>query len=142
MSGLTAQLERIQDQLQRLRLIRLAEELPALLQEASKKDLPYSDFLEEVLSREIAAKHERHTAMKTSMARFPFQKTLDSFDFKFQPSIDPKLIKELAPAGSSPTPTTSCSWVLPGSARPTWRWDWGSRPAPWVTAPPSPPPRR
>ena len=73
MSALTAQLERIQDQLQRLRLIRLAEELPALLQEASKKDLPYSDFLEDVLSREIAAKHERHTAMKTTMARFPFQ---------------------------------------------------------------------
>ncbi len=54
------------------------------------------DFLEEVLSREIAAKHERHTAMKTAMARFPFQKTIESFDFKFQPSIDPKVIKDLA----------------------------------------------
>ena len=31
------------------------DELPALLQEASKKDLAYSDFLEDVLSREIAA---------------------------------------------------------------------------------------
>ena len=30
------------------------------------------------------------------MARFPFQKTLESFDFKFQPSIDPKQIRELA----------------------------------------------
>ena len=96
MSTLTAQVERIQEQLQRLRLIRLAEELPALLQDASKKDLAYSDFLEEVLSREIAAKHERLTTMKTAMARFPFHKTLDSFDFKFQPSIDPKVIKDLA----------------------------------------------
>jgi hypothetical protein len=26
--------------------------------------------------------------MRVSMARFPFQKTLDAFDFKFQPSID------------------------------------------------------
>lgn len=34
--------------------------------------------------------------MKTSMARFPFHKTLESFDFKFQPSIDPKVIRELA----------------------------------------------
>lgn len=58
MSTLTAQVERIQEQLQRLRLIRVAEELPSLLQNASKKDLAYSDFLEEVLSREIAAKHE------------------------------------------------------------------------------------
>ena len=96
MSGLTAQLERIQEQLQHLRLIRVAEELPGLLQDASKKDLAYSDFLEEVLSREIAAKHERLTTMKTAMARFPFQKSLDSFDFKFQPSIDPKVIKDLA----------------------------------------------
>ena len=96
MTTLTAQIERIQEQMQRLRLIRLVDELPSLLQEASKKDLAYSDFLEEVLSREIAAKHERHTAMKTAMARFPFQKTLESFDFKFQPSIDPKVIKDLA----------------------------------------------
>jgi DNA replication protein DnaC len=34
--------------------------------------------------------------MKTSMARFPFHKSLESFDFKFQPSIDPKVVKELA----------------------------------------------
>jgi hypothetical protein len=34
--------------------------------------------------------------MKTSMAKFPFQKTLQRFDFKFQPSIDVKVIKELA----------------------------------------------
>jgi DNA replication protein DnaC len=96
MTMLTAQIERIQEQMQRLRLLRLVDDLPALLQEASKKDLAYSDFLEEVLCREIAAKHERHTAMKTAMARFPFQKTLESFDFKFQPSIDPKVIKDLA----------------------------------------------
>jgi len=30
------------------------------------------------------------------MVRFPFQKTLKSFDWKFQPSIEPKVIKELA----------------------------------------------
>jgi DNA replication protein DnaC len=34
--------------------------------------------------------------MRIAMARFPFQKTIESFDFKFQPSIDPKLIRELA----------------------------------------------
>jgi len=33
---------------------------------------------------------------RIAMARFPFQKTLESFDFKFQPSIDPKLVRELA----------------------------------------------
>jgi DNA replication protein DnaC len=95
MSGLTAQLERLSDSLQRLRLIQTAEQLPTLLEEASKKELSYSDFLEEILSRESSARHERHTAMRTAMARFPFQKTIESFDFRFQPSLDPKLIKEL-----------------------------------------------
>ncbi len=61
-----------------------------------KRELSYTDLLEEVFSRELASKQDRHTAMKTAMARFPFQKSLDSFDFKFQPSVDPKVIRELA----------------------------------------------
>ena len=94
MSGL--QLERLSETLQRLRLVTTAEQLPTILEEASKKELSYSDFLEEVLSRESSARSERHTAMRTAMARFPFQKSLESFDFRFQPSLDPKLIRELA----------------------------------------------
>jgi DNA replication protein DnaC len=34
--------------------------------------------------------------MRLAMARFPFQKTLEQFDFKFQPSIDVKVLRELA----------------------------------------------
>ena len=91
-----SQVERITEQMQRLKLVKTAAQIGSLLQQASKKDLAYSDFLEELLSQELAAKAERHTAMKTSMARFPFHKSLESFDFKFQPSIEPKLIRELA----------------------------------------------
>lgn len=95
MSG-AAQIERLQEQMRRLKLVRTAEELPALLEQASKHERSYSDFLEEVIGRELASKHERLTSMKTSMARFPFHKTLESFDFKFQPSISPKVVQELA----------------------------------------------
>ena len=91
-----SQLERLEEQMQRLKLVRTAPELPLLLQDASKRELSYSDLLEDLFSRELAAKQERHTAMKTTMARFPFQKSLDSFDFKFQPSIDPKILRELS----------------------------------------------
>jgi DNA replication protein DnaC len=91
-----AQIDRLQEQMRRLKLVRTAEELPAILEQASKHERSYSDFLEEVTGRELAAKHERLTTMKTSMARFPFHKTLESFDFKFQPSIAPKVIHELA----------------------------------------------
>jgi DNA replication protein DnaC len=96
MSTVTAQIERIQEQMQRLRLVRTAEEVPLLLQQASKTEQTYSDFLEDLLAREIAAKHEQHTAMKSAMARFPFRKSLETFDFKFQPSLEPKVIKDLA----------------------------------------------
>jgi DNA replication protein DnaC len=88
-------LERLQEQMQSLKLVRAAAELPTLLQEASKREISYADFLQELVDRELVAKQERHTQMKTVMARFPFHKTLESFDFKFQPSIDVKVIKEL-----------------------------------------------
>jgi DNA replication protein DnaC len=89
-------MERLQEQMRSLKLPRIAEELPGLLQEAGKREISYTEFVQELVTRELAAKHERHTTMKTTMARFPFHKTLESFDFKFQPSIDVKVIKELA----------------------------------------------
>ena len=95
-SHLTPQLERLSTHCQRLRLHRVAAELSAVLEQAAKKDVSYADFLDDVLAREVEAKQEKHQAMRVMMARFPFQKTLESFDWKFQPSIEPKVIKELA----------------------------------------------
>ncbi|MDY6839758.1 MAG: IS21-like element helper ATPase IstB [Thermodesulfobacteriota bacterium] len=92
----TAQLARIQDNLKTLKLYRTYELLDTRLEQAAKDNLAYSDFLDNVLSEEVAAKKEKNIAMRTSMARFPFVKTLESFDFSFQPSIDKKKIKELA----------------------------------------------
>jgi len=92
----TPQLERLHAHCQRLRLYRVEAELATLLEQAAKRELAYSDFLDELLALEIRAKSEKHLAMRIAMARFPFQKTLEGFDFKFQPSIDPKVIRELA----------------------------------------------
>jgi DNA replication protein DnaC len=90
------QYERLQDQLLRLRLMQSVERLPSLLEDAAKRELSYSDFLEELLSAELTSKQDRNTAIRIRMARFPFEKTLESFDFKFQPSLDPKIVRELA----------------------------------------------
>lgn len=90
------QIERIQEQMQRLRLVRTVDRIPSLLEDASRRELSYTDFLEELLAAELTGKHERNTAMRVSMAHFPFKKSLESFDFKFQPSLDPKLVRELA----------------------------------------------
>lgn len=92
----TPQLERLQAHCQRLRLYQLAADLPTVLEQAAKHELAYTDFLEHVLGREVGAKSQKHLAMRIAMARFPFHKTLESFDFTFQPSIDPKVIRELA----------------------------------------------
>ena len=73
----TAQLARIQDNLKTLKLYRTYELLDTRLEEASKDNLAYSDFLDNMLSEEVAAKKEKNIAMRTSMARFPFVKTLE-----------------------------------------------------------------
>ena len=92
----TPQLQRLHGHCHRLRLYRVEAELTTLLEQAAKRDLGYTNFLDELLALEVRAKAEKHLAMRTAMARFPFHKTLESFDFKFQPSIDPKVIRELA----------------------------------------------
>lgn len=92
----TPQLDRLHAQCQRLRLYQVAAELPTLLEQAAKQEVSYAAFLDDLLAREVRAKTDKHLAMRLAMARFPFQKTLESFDFKFQPSIDPKVIRELA----------------------------------------------
>lgn len=94
---MSAQIERVQEHLKYLRLHRIGSLLESSLEEAAKNSLSYSDFLDGLLTQEVvASKTEKNVAMRTSMARFPFVKTLESFDFAFQPSIDKKKIKELA----------------------------------------------
>lgn len=92
----TPQLDRLYAHCQWLRLYQVEHELSTLLEQAAKQDRSYSDFLEDLLSREIQAKSAKHLTMRLAMARFPFQKPLESFEFKFQPSIDAKVIRELA----------------------------------------------
>ena len=92
----TPQLERLHEHCHRLRLYQIKTELTARLVQAAKKELSYADFLDELLTLEVGSKSQKHLAMRIAMARFPFHKTLESFDFKFQPSIDAKLIRELA----------------------------------------------
>lgn len=87
---------RVVDHLSRLRLGHIAERLDAFLSDAAKKDITYLDFLDGLLGEEVASKQRKRIAMHVQIAHFPAVKTLDDFDFKFQPSIDQKLVRELA----------------------------------------------
>ncbi len=87
---------RVVDALQRLRLGHLAERLDALLSTAVREEPTYLDFLDQLLGEEMTAKQRKRVAMGIQIAHFPTVRTLEEFDFKFQPSIEPKLVRELA----------------------------------------------
>jgi DNA replication protein DnaC len=99
-----AQLERLAEYLHKLRLFKSRERLEALLQQAASEELAYADFLELVLAEEVAAKTSKNVAMRTAMARFPFVKPIETFDFTYQPSIDKKQVQTL----------TSCHYIEHG----------------------------
>lgn len=92
----SVQQQRILTLLERLGLRRVAELYEGLAEEASKQDWTYVDYLEQLLEAEAALRQERTVALKIQMARFPFQKTLDQFEFAFQPKLDRRLIKGLS----------------------------------------------
>jgi len=58
-----------------------------LLAQAAKGNWPHKKLLEELASREAAAKKERSVQNRIGQAHFPVIKTIDSFDFNFPRSI-------------------------------------------------------
>lgn len=91
-----AQLERLGKHPLKLRLQKSAEWLEAILQRAANEDLPYAGFLQQMLGEEVAAKTAKNIPMRTAVARFPFVKPLETFDFSYQPSIDKRQMLTLA----------------------------------------------
>jgi DNA replication protein DnaC len=89
---------RVVEQLTRLRLRYVADRLDAVLNDAARTEPTYLDFLDSVLRQEVEAKQRTRVAMGLKIAHFPTVKTLDDFDFKFQPSVDQRLVRELATA--------------------------------------------
>ena len=89
---------RVVEQLTRLRLRYVADRLDAVLSDAARTEPTYLDFLDSVLRQEVEAKQRTRVAMGLKIAHFPTVKTLDDFEFKFQPSVDQRLVRELATA--------------------------------------------
>jgi DNA replication protein DnaC len=87
---------RVEERLTKLYLKSVAQRLDAILSQAARTEPTYLDFLDQVLGEEVEAKQRKRVAMGIQIAHFPGVKTLDDFDFKFQPSIDQKLVRELA----------------------------------------------
>lgn len=81
---------------QELNLTRLAVELPTILDQARHQQLSYEAFLELALHTELVGRQQRAQERRIRAARLPFPARIETFDFRFQPSISERLVRELA----------------------------------------------
>lgn len=88
--------ESLQSSLRKLRLSGLSQSLDVRLQEAEGHQLSHAEFLELILQDEMAIRAERLIQRRVKAAAFRELRTLDQFDFSFNPSINKKQIYELA----------------------------------------------
>jgi len=83
----------------KLKCDHLLAQLDTLCEQAAKRELNYREFLAEVLGAEWQGRRLKGVERGLRLARFPYIKTLEQFDLGFQPSIDRKLVRELAGLG-------------------------------------------
>lgn len=79
-----------------LKMPHLAAQWETLCQQAAKRDLSYQDLLLEAMTLEWHGRRLKGIEARLAQARLPWRKTLEQFDFSFQPSLDRKLLRELA----------------------------------------------
>jgi DNA replication protein DnaC len=82
--------------LAKLKMDHLEAQLDTVCEQAAQQELDYKSFLTRALSTEWQGRHLRGIETRLRQARFPWVKTLDEFDFDFQPSLDRKQVRELA----------------------------------------------
>src|SRR5512135_805227 len=82
--------------LERMKLEHLAAQIDGVCEHAATGDLDYKGFLAQALEIEWRGRYQRSVESRLKQARFPWVKTLEQFDFDFQPSIDRKVLRELA----------------------------------------------
>ena len=80
---------------EKMKLDHLSEQIDSVCEQAAKRDLDYKAFLVEALATEWRGRHTQGVEMRLSQARMPWIKTLDQFDFAFQPSLDRTVVREL-----------------------------------------------
>lgn len=94
----------LEEKLKELKLFCVANQLDTWLQEAAKHGWPYDEFLLKLCHEELASKQEKRCDLSIKLAKFPYLKTLDSFDFKYQSSLNQDQLKDLS----------KCRWVRNG----------------------------
>lgn len=88
--------ENARELLETLGLKTASELLDSVLERSAKEENTYLSFLLELLTVEKTERKRRSEEMRIKTSRLPHRKTLDEFDFGFQPGIDKRQIDELA----------------------------------------------
>lgn len=87
--------ERLHSNLEKLKLDTIATILDSYLEIAAKEEKSVLEVLDHLIEEERRAKDALAMEYRMRFAGFPVRKALEEFDFKFQPSIDKKVIQEL-----------------------------------------------
>ena len=93
MNALTS---RIQRNLVGLRMPRALEVLDHVLQRLEQGELTAVEAIDDLLNEEYSSREGRRVAMALNTSRLMPIKTLESFDFSFQPSLDKDRVMALA----------------------------------------------
>lgn len=88
-------MERMQQNLMRLKLSRIQEIYPELLKTAETESWSYLQLLDNLLEEEVARKEQRRVDTTLKISGLPFTKTIDEFDFAFQPHLDKQMVMNL-----------------------------------------------
>jgi DNA replication protein DnaC len=88
--------EALRKTLKQLRLSGLLESLEIRLQEAAGHGLSHGEFLELILQDELVVRGDRQLERRFKGAQFRERKSLEDFDWSFNPSIPRKQVYDLA----------------------------------------------
>ena len=90
------ELEQTRLMLENLGLSQAAITLDSHLDYAARSEITYLEFINRLLKDEADFRRKRSEETRLKLSRLPHKKTLDEFDFSFQPSLDERQIRELA----------------------------------------------
>lgn len=87
---------RIKAHATKLGLSHLAASLEQLIHRADTEQLGYLDFLDLIVEEELGIREGRRFRAALRQSKLPHHKTLDEFEFSFQPDLDVRKVKDLA----------------------------------------------
>lgn len=88
-------LEATKELLKELKMTHTIDNLDRLLESALKEELTCLEFLRRVLATEVNFRQNRTRDTRMRHAQFPYEATLDEFDFEFQRSVSKRQIQQL-----------------------------------------------